>query len=84
VRALLASEALEARRLLLRGLHLVDRVPRALAWRVAALVQGGLAVLRSIERAGFDVFGTRPRLSRGAKARIALLAWLAPRARVRP
>jgi phytoene/squalene synthetase len=84
VRALLSSEALEARTLLLRGFRLVHRVPRALAWRVAALVGGGLAVLRSIERAGFDVFATRHRLSRAAKARIAFLAWLAPRARVRP
>jgi len=84
VRAWLASECLEARTLLVRGIPLVDRVPRGLAWRVVALVRGGLATLGAIERADFDVFDARPRLSRAAKARVALLAWLFPRVPVRP
>jgi phytoene/squalene synthetase len=42
---------------------------------------GGLAVLRAIERNGYDVFRHRPRLSRWEKARILIRACLPARLR---
>jgi squalene synthase HpnC len=51
----------------LRGLPLVGRVPTAVRADVELFVRGGLAILRKIERQGFDVWGERPKLAKWEK-----------------
>jgi squalene synthase HpnC len=50
------------------GLPLVDLVPRAVRLDVELFARGGLAILRKIERQGYNVWQRRPRLSRLEKA----------------
>lgn len=76
-RALLAFEVGRARAFLRDGSPLIARVRRSLAWRVRACLDGGLRLLDRIEKANYDVFGARPGISRGWKARVAAMAWLA-------
>ncbi|GAB3776921.1 squalene synthase HpnC [Ramlibacter monticola] len=51
-----------ARELMLSGAPLVHRVPGRAGWELRLVVQGGLRVLRHIERTGFRSLGQRPRL----------------------
>jgi squalene synthase HpnC len=72
LRQLLAYESERARRLLTAGetleLRLGGRVGRA----VALFALGGLAALEALERAGYDVFSSRPAPSRARLARAAV------------
>jgi squalene synthase HpnC len=70
--ALLKFEVERARDMLARGRALVPRIPRALAVDVDLFSRGGLAILDRIEKQGFDVFRSRPKLSKLTK--VGLLA----------
>jgi squalene synthase HpnC len=62
--ALMSHEILRAREMLLRGSSLASLVDRRLRRDILLFAGGGLAILRAIERVGYDVFRARPRLSR--------------------
>ncbi len=70
--ALLKFEVERARDMLERGRALIPRMPRALAVDVDLFSRGGLAILDRIEKLGFDVFRSRPKLSKLTK--VGLLA----------
>lgn len=72
VAALLRFEAERARALLLRGLPLADALGGRAGLSVALYARGGLAALSALERAGWDVFTSRPAPSRWTFARLAL------------
>lgn len=55
------------RDLFYRGFPLVDLVPAVLRSDVELFIQGGLAILRKIEAAGYDVLSRRPVLSKWDK-----------------
>ena len=77
-RALLAFEVDRTRALLVAGRPLVSALPRRAALEIAGVIEGGLAILRAIERTGYDVFRHRPQLRRldwAAVAWRALGAW---------
>jgi squalene synthase HpnC len=61
-RALMAFEVARARALMLSGAPLALRLPGRIGWELRLVVQGGLRILESIERAGYDVFTRRPKL----------------------
>ncbi len=44
------------------GARLIALLPFRLAWEIRLTLQGGLGILRQIERCGYDVFSRRPRL----------------------
>ena len=69
---LLAFEAERARSLLLHGLPLAAALGRRAGRSVALYARGGLAVLDALERAGWDVFSSRPAPSRWTFTRLAL------------
>jgi squalene synthase HpnC len=69
---LLRFEVDRTRDLFYRGFPLVDRVPPAVQADVELFIQGGLAILRKIEQAGYDVWARRPVLAKWEKG--ALLA----------
>jgi squalene synthase HpnC len=60
--ALMAFEVDRARALLLSGAPLALRLPGRVGWELRLVVQGGLRILESIERVGYDVFARRPKL----------------------
>jgi squalene synthase HpnC len=70
--ALLEFEGERARPLLLRGLPLAAALGRRAGTSVALYARGGLATLGALERAGWDVFSSRPAPSRWTFARLAL------------
>jgi squalene synthase HpnC len=61
-RALMAFEVTRARALMHAGAPLARRLPGRIGWELRMVVQGGLRILESIERADFDVFRRRPKL----------------------
>jgi squalene synthase HpnC len=63
-----------ARGYLLAGSPLVGEAPRAIRFELALTVRGGLAILKSVERIGFDVLRRRPVISAVEKGRIVLMA----------
>jgi squalene synthase HpnC len=69
---LLTFEAERARSLLVRGLPLAAALGRRSGKSVALYARGGLAALDALERAGWDVFSSRPAPSRWTFARLAL------------
>ncbi len=73
-RALLRHEVDFARSLFEKGLPLVAMVRPDVALDLELFSRGGLEILRAIERQDYDVLGSRPSLSRGAKLRLALRA----------
>jgi squalene synthase HpnC len=73
-RALLRHEVDFTRRLFEDGLALIGMVRRDLALDLELFSLGGLEILRAIERQGYDVFGSRPTLSKGTRLRLALRA----------
>jgi squalene synthase HpnC len=77
--ALLRHEVAGARAMLLAGGQLAPLVDRRLRRDILMFAGGGLAILRAIEGAGFDVFHRRPKLSKGDYLR---LAWNAVRGRL--
>ena len=69
-RRLITFEVDRARDLFHWGLPLVDRVDGALKLDVALFSRGGLRVLDSIERQGFDVLSRRPVVGKAMKLRL--------------
>jgi len=67
-RAMMADLVQRTRALFHRGLPLVRLVPGELRVQVALFAVGGLAILRKIERQGYDVWSRRPTLSKWEKA----------------
>jgi squalene synthase HpnC len=63
-RALMKHEVVAAREMLMSGEALARVVDRRLARDVLMFAGGGLAILRAIERIGYDVFRARPKLNR--------------------
>ena len=63
-----------ARGFLLAGSPLVGEAPRAIRFELSLTVRGGLAILKSVERSGFDVLRRRPVISVLEKGRIVLMA----------
>jgi squalene synthase HpnC len=61
---LMRHEVLRAREMLLAGASLSTLVGRGLRRDVLMFAGGGLAILRAIERVGYDVFRARPKLTR--------------------
>jgi squalene synthase HpnC len=53
-----------------RGMPLVERMAAEVRLDIELFIQGGLAILRKIERAGYNVWQTRPVLSKLDKARL--------------
>jgi len=78
--ALMRHEIEFARNLLSSGAALHELVGPRLRRDILMFAGGGLAILRAIERAGYDVFRARPRLH---KLDYLLLGWHALRGRVR-
>lgn len=69
-RELLEFEVHRTRAFFDRGEALLPLLPRAARMNVALFVGGGRAVLRAIERAGFDVLSHRPTVTRAEKLRV--------------
>jgi squalene synthase HpnC len=65
--ALMRFEVERTRDLFYRGMPLVERLPGDVRLDIELFLRGGLAVLRKIERAGFDVWQARPELSKWEK-----------------
>ena len=63
-------EVERTRDLFYRGVPLVERMAANLRLDIELFIQGGLAVLRKIERVGYNVWQTRPVLSKWDKARL--------------
>jgi squalene synthase HpnC len=72
IAALLRHEAERARGLLEAGLPLRSALGGRAGMSVALYARGGLAALDALERAGWDVFSSRPAPSRWTFARLAL------------
>lgn len=68
--ALMKHEVGVAREMLMSGKTLSRVVDRRLGRDVLMFAGGGLAILRAIERVGYDVFHTRPKLTRWDYLRI--------------
>jgi len=62
--ALMRHEVAVARDMLRRGAELHRKVDRRLSRDILMFAGGGLAILRAIERVGYDVFNRRPKLSK--------------------
>lgn len=77
--ALLKHEVAVAQEMLLEGSQLSRLVDRRLRRDILMFAGGGLAILRAIEGAGFDVFHSRPKLSKGDYLK---LGWNALRGRL--
>jgi squalene synthase HpnC len=82
--ALLRFEVDRTRDLFYRGFPLVEQMPAALRADIELFIQGGLAILRKIERGGYDVWARRPELARWEKgALVAGALWHRLRAHLR-
>ncbi len=74
---MLISWCNEAREILVSGKNLLKSVPTWLRRDVDLFVRGGLAILDAIGNQGFDVWTTRPRVSKLTKLKLVLqMAWL--------
>ena len=74
-RRLMAFQVDRARTLFQEGLELVGTLDGRIRLDVALFTAGGAAVLRAIERQGYDVLSRRPSLSRTRKALLFLSTW---------
>jgi phytoene synthase len=59
-RELMRFQAERARRMMMEGKPLVDRLEGRFRMEIAITVQGGLRILEKLERAGYDMFRHRP------------------------
>ena len=73
-RDLMEAQVDRARGFLLAGSPLVGEAPREIRFELALTVRGGLAILKRVERIGYDVLHTRPVVSIPDKARIVFMA----------
>ena len=78
-RRLMAFEVQRARELFDEGAELLDTIDRRPRLDVALFTRGGMAVLKAIERQGYDVLSRRPTLSRAMKAGLFLSTWFRTR-----
>ena len=76
-RRLMAAEVDLAEGHLRRGSPLIRWMPPELRLDVALFIQGGLAILRAIRGLNFDVWTTRPALSKKTKLRLLGKCWWA-------
>src|SRR5260370_13519476 len=67
---LMRFEVERTRDLFYRGMPLVERMSPDVRLDIELFIQGGLAILRKIERVGYNVWQTRPALNKWAKARL--------------
>jgi squalene synthase HpnC len=67
---LLHFEVERTHELFQRGLPLIELMPAELQGDVELFARGGLAILRKIEQAGYNVLARRPRLSKWDKGRL--------------
>jgi squalene synthase HpnC len=74
-RRALGEEVDRAEDYLRRGMPLVDLMPSALRREVALFVGGGLEIVKAIRRQQYDVWRSRPRVSKFAKLRLLAGAW---------
>lgn len=65
---LMHFEVDRARELFHRGMPLVQRMPRELQLDIDLFLRGGLAILRKIEEVGYNVWQSRPTLTKWEKA----------------
>lgn len=73
---LMRFEVDRARGFLTEGLPLVDRMPGRLKIDIDLFIQGGLQILREIERIDYRVWETRPKVTKGMALRLlAKSAW---------
>ncbi|MBP87647.1 MAG: squalene synthase HpnC [Planctomycetaceae bacterium] len=75
-RAMMQDECTRASELLGAGWPLVDCVSRDLRFQVELFVRGGLAILKEIERAEYDVWTRRPTVGKLTKANLVASTWL--------
>jgi squalene synthase HpnC len=75
-RKLLALQSDRARRYLLAGEPLVGRVSADLRLPVRLFIDGGLAIVRAIERQGYDVWTRRPTIGRLQKLQLLMRGFL--------
>src|SRR5207302_323986 len=66
--ALLRFEVERTRELFRQGSPLLERVPTGVRLDIDLFIQGGLATLRKIERQGYNVWHSRPLLTKWEKA----------------
>jgi phytoene/squalene synthetase len=66
----MCHEVDRARDFFFRGAPLVDLMPSFARLDVELFIQGGLAILRKIERQGYNVWSARPELASWEKARL--------------
>lgn len=71
-RALMRYEVDMARKMMLRGAPLANRVPGRFGLELCCVVHGGLRILDMIEAADYDVFRHRPKLGKGDGVRVFL------------
>ncbi len=74
-RQLLAAKVDEAEDWLRRGLPLVEMMPADLRLSVALFLHGGLAILEAVRRQEFDVWTSRPEVSKRQKLRLLASCW---------
>ena len=74
-RRLMKAEVDLAESHLRQGLPLVRLMPDALKLDVYLFIQGGLTILRAIRRQNYDVWSSRPAISKGEKLRILAVCW---------
>ena len=74
-RSLMAFEIDRAKGMFEEGLKLVNTLDGRIRLDVALFTAGGAAVLRAIEKQGYDVLTRRPSLSRTRKALLFLSTW---------
>lgn len=72
LRELMRFEVERARGLFVEGARLVPRVNRELRLDLNLFTAGGLALLDSIERQGYETLSRRPQVSKGKKMRLVL------------
>jgi squalene synthase HpnC len=82
-RRALRSEVDRAEHYLRAGEPLVAMMPRELRLEVALFVAGGLEILAAIRRQDYDVWRTRPSISKLTKLRLLTTAWWQTHARRR-
>ena len=74
-RHMLGALVADAENRLRRGWPLVEQVSRELKLDVSLFIEGGLTILKAIRAQGFDVWTSRPVVSRMAKLRIVASCW---------
>jgi squalene synthase HpnC len=74
-RQAMREEVDRAERYLRAGAPLVQRLPRGVRVDVALFVEGGLAILRAIRDLDYNVWKTRPVISKGKQLRLLAGCW---------